>query len=66
MVSYRYVAVTENLFMGETRPQPIETDSEFEVVADHLADELAACLGANVLPLSDDAVSRAGIYEEHP
>lgn len=47
MVSYGYVAVTENLFMGEAETQPIETDSEFEVVADHLADELAACLGAN-------------------
>lgn len=59
-------APTVENWLAQTLDKPIETNSEFEVVADHLADELAACLGANVLPLSDDAVSRAGIYEEHP
>jgi hypothetical protein len=42
------------------------TDTEFESVADQLADELTACRGPNAPVLSDDAVSRAGIYEDHP
>jgi hypothetical protein len=37
-------------------------DAEFEM----LANELAAQLGPDVPFLSDDAVSRAGIYEDHP
>ena len=45
---------------------PVElTDAEFEAVADQLADELTASLGPNVPSLSDYAVSRAGIYEDH-
>ena len=42
------------------------TAPEFEAVADQLADELTASLGPNVPSLSDYAVSRAGIYEDHP
>jgi antitoxin ParD1/3/4 len=42
------------------------TDAEFEAVADHLADELTVSLGPNIPSLSDYAVSRAGIYEDHP
>jgi antitoxin ParD1/3/4 len=42
------------------------TDAEFEAVADHLADELTVSLGPNFPSLSDYAVSRAGIYEDHP
>lgn len=41
-------------------------DDEFEAVADQLADEFAACIGSNVPVLSDYAVSREGIYEDHP
>ncbi len=41
-------------------------DDEFETVADQLADEFAACVGANAPVLSDYAVSRASIYEDHP
>ena len=41
-------------------------DRAFENLADRLADELATSAGANILLLSDYAVSRAGIYEEHP
>jgi antitoxin ParD1/3/4 len=41
-------------------------DDEFEAVADQLADEFAACVGLNAPVLSDDAVSRDGIYEDHP
>jgi len=42
------------------------TDTEFEAVADQLADELTACRRPNAPALSDYAVSRAGIYEDHP
>jgi antitoxin ParD1/3/4 len=42
------------------------TDAEFESVADQLADELAVCLGPNPSSLSDYAISREGIYEDHP
>jgi len=38
------------------------TDVEFEAVAD----ELTESLGSNVPTLSDYAVSRAGIYGDHP
>jgi antitoxin ParD1/3/4 len=42
------------------------TDTEFEAVADQLADELTARRRHNAPALSDYAVSRAGIYEDHP
>ena len=42
------------------------TNAEFATLADQLADELTACLGPNVPSLSDYAVSREGIYEDHP
>jgi antitoxin ParD1/3/4 len=42
------------------------TDTEFEAVADQLADELTVCRRPNAHVLSDYAVSRAGIYEDHP
>ncbi len=41
-------------------------EDEFEGFADQLADELAACIETDVPVLSDYAISRAGIYEEHP
>ena len=49
------------------RDTPSElTDAEFERVADQLVDELAVCLGPNASSLSDYAISREGIYEDHP
>lgn len=42
------------------------TEAEFEAVADQLADGLLADLGPNAAALSDYAVSREGIYEDHP
>jgi antitoxin ParD1/3/4 len=42
------------------------TDAEFEAIADQLTDELTTCRGLHVPALSDYAVSRAGIYEDHP
>jgi antitoxin ParD1/3/4 len=41
-------------------------DAEFEALADQLADQLVAFQGADAPALSDYAVSREGIYEEHP
>jgi hypothetical protein len=41
-------------------------DEEFEAIADQLANEFQQFAGANAPVLSDYAVSRAGIYEEHP
>ena len=42
------------------------TEAEFEAIADQLADELRADLGPNAPALSDYAVSREDIYEDHP
>ncbi|MFB2973818.1 hypothetical protein ACE1CD_33055 [Aerosakkonema sp. BLCC-F183] len=44
----------------------IKEYEEFEAIADNLADQFEACVRGNVPILSDYAVSRAGIYEEHP
>ena len=42
------------------------TNTEFEAMADQVADELTACRRPNAPGLSNYAVSRAGIYEDHP
>jgi antitoxin ParD1/3/4 len=42
------------------------TEAEFEAAADQLADGLMADRGPNAPALSDYAVSREGIYEDHP
>jgi hypothetical protein len=42
------------------------SDREFEILLDELADESIKNMGVNVPTLSDFAVSRAGIYEDHP
>lgn len=42
-------------------------EDEFEILADRLADAFQTCIGSSDRPvLSDYAVSRAGIYQEHP
>ncbi len=41
------------------------SDREFEALADRLTDEFSSSVGTNVPLLSDYAVSRTGIYEEH-
>jgi hypothetical protein len=41
-------------------------DREFEILLDELADEFIKNIGVNLPLLSDFAVSRAGIYEDHP
>lgn len=44
----------------------VPENEEFEAIADRLADEFQTYVGATKPALSDYAVSRAGIYEEHP
>ena len=41
-------------------------DEEFEKLADELADYFEKNLPADAKPLSDYAMSREGIYEDHP
>lgn len=44
----------------------LQKNEEFESISDRLADEFQMYVGATTPALSDYAVSRAGIYEEHP
>jgi hypothetical protein len=44
----------------------VRENEEFEAIADCLADEFQMYVGTTTPALSDYAVSRAGIYEEHP
>ncbi len=41
------------------------SSDEFENLADQLADKFISYVGPNFPPLSDSAVSREGIYEDH-
>lgn len=44
----------------------MDINDEFEAVADRLADDFSASVGKDAPVLSDDALSRAGIYQHHP
>ena len=58
--------------LEEPTVQPLEEkvaildDETFEAIAHCLAEDFKKYVGPNVPALSDYAVSRAGIYEEHP
>ncbi len=41
------------------------SNEEFETLADQLADEFIEYVGPDCPPLSDYAVSREGLYEDH-
>jgi len=56
----------ERLILQRSENDLLREDEEFEAIADRLADEFKMYVGATVPVLSDYAVSRAGIYEEHP
>lgn len=58
------LAPTVDALLQETLEQLSE--DEFETYADRLADELAAHIEPHAPALSDYAISRAGIYEDHP
>ncbi|MEH2263408.1 hypothetical protein [Nostoc sp.] len=52
--------------MAKLQTQEQLNDEEFEVITDKLADEFALCVGSNLPMLSDYAVTRESIYEDHP
>ncbi|MEB3338515.1 MAG: hypothetical protein VKJ46_13695 [Leptolyngbyaceae bacterium] len=56
----------EPLASRQLENELLREDEEFEAIADRLADTFQMCVGATIPALSDHAVSRAGIYEEHP
>ncbi|MBD1857731.1 MULTISPECIES: hypothetical protein [Leptolyngbya] len=43
----------------------LQEEDEFEAISDQLADDFQSFVGSNVPLLSDTAISRVGIYEEH-
>ena len=45
---------------------PQLSHEEFEALADELAEKFMELVGPDFPPLSDYAVSREGIYEDHP
>ena len=55
--------IVEALIRRQT-PSPLSDDA-FEMLADQLADEFMAYVGPECPPLSDYAVSREGLYEDH-
>ncbi|WP_193194720.1 hypothetical protein [Nostoc sp. MG11] len=57
-------APTVEALLQQTHNQ--QNYDDFELVADQLADEFAASVGSNIPMLSDYAVSRESIYEDHP
>ena len=52
--------------MAKLQTQGQLNNQEFELIADKLADEFAANIGSNFHMLSDYAVTRESIYEDHP
>ncbi len=48
----------------QTKMEPL-ADDKFEVLADQLADDFMDYFGLAPRPLSDYAVSREGLYEDH-
>ena len=47
-------------------PPAVLHDDEFDTLVDQLNAKLAAGLSSDAPVLSDEAISRAAIYEEHP
>ncbi len=48
------------------RPTSRPSESDFEALADRLANEFAATTSPNHRALTDEAVTREGIYGDHP
>ena len=73
--AHRDVAAVRQLLMDAVEPTVTAllrktttevSDGEFEALADQLAAEWAAAADPKALPLPDEAVTRAGIYGDHP
>ncbi len=54
---------TENASTSNNQQLSLE---EFDAIADELADLFMEFVGPDFQPLSDYAMSREGIYEDHP
>jgi antitoxin ParD1/3/4 len=53
-------------FMFSLKAQDKKKDEEFEAISNKLAEDFKMYVEQNTPNLSDYAVSREGIYEEHP
>jgi hypothetical protein len=53
----------ESLIRSHTISKP--SHDNFEILADQLTDEFMEYIAPDLPPLSDDAVSRQGLYEDH-
>ncbi len=56
----------EEIALERLAKDKTSNDEEFEKLADELADYFEKNLPADFNPLSDYAMSREGIYEDHP
>ena len=56
--------IVEALLRESPRAEP--SADEFETLLDQFADEFESCAGQDVPSLPDEAVTRAGIYQDHP
>lgn len=59
----KFGSARDHIRMSDDFDQPLE---DFEALADQLADELEAARGPNARPLPDEAMTREGIYGDHP
>ena len=59
-------ALTPTVEAWLQHPPAVLHDDEFETLVDQLTAKLAAGLSPDTPVLSDEAISRAAIYEEHP
>ena len=56
----------EEIALERLAKDDVASDEEFERLADELADYFEKNLPSDAKPLSDYAMSREGIYEDHP
>lgn len=59
-------ALTPTVETWLQHPPAVLHDDEFETLVDQLNAKLAAGLSSDAPVLSDEAISRAAIYQEHP
>ena len=57
-------AAEESIPWEQAKVEPV-SDDKFEALADQLADDFMDYVGPDCPPLSDYAVSREGLYEDH-
>jgi len=62
----KFIDYLQYKLVKEGREGKKQSLEEFNQLADRLADEYEELAGNRVLQLSDYAISRDGIYEDHP